>query len=118
MTTNEARRASDCGYLAMTRNEKNPMCDTDFVDLIADILICAELDYGCDASELVESALEQVRGELDGDEFTTEMKDCGCRSCYATTVGLTEEAIDNWGGPIKCRLTTTDGDEFTSGVTA
>lgn len=73
MTTEQARRASDRGYLAMLRNEKNPMSDTDFVDLIADLLICAELDYGCDASELVESALDHVWGEIDGDEFTTEV---------------------------------------------
>jgi hypothetical protein len=73
METHEAKRASDRGYLAMLRSDKSPMSDTDFVDLIADLLICAELDYACDARELVESALTHVRAELNGDQFTTEV---------------------------------------------
>ena len=68
MATNEARRASQRGHLAMLRNEKSPMCEADFVDLIADILICGELDYGVTATKVVESALVRRRRRLDSDQ--------------------------------------------------
>lgn len=29
---------------------------------------------------------------------------CNCRSCYASSVGLTSEAVDNWRGRTKCLL--------------
>lgn len=34
----------------------------------------------------------------------TSDRACNCRSCYAASVGLTSEAVDNWRGRTKCLL--------------
>jgi hypothetical protein len=70
MTTKQARQSAERGWEALHKLGVNVTSDLEIVDLISDILICAELDYSWRASELVESALGHVRGELDGDSFT------------------------------------------------
>jgi hypothetical protein len=46
--------------------------ETSLTDLIADLLIMAEIDgYVTDASQLANDALGHARAEIDGDDLTT-----------------------------------------------
>jgi hypothetical protein len=70
MTTKQGRESANRGYLALDKLGVDPTSDLEIVDLISDILICAELDYSWRAKTLMKSALHHTYAELYGDQFT------------------------------------------------
>lgn len=72
MTTTQAREADERGYRAMlARLDGARPNATDISDLVADLLVFAELSGYADADEIVDRARVHARAEIDGDDLTT-----------------------------------------------
>lgn len=72
MITNEARQADERGYRAvLQRLDGGRIDDSEIADLVADILVFAEIAGHASADEIARRALGHARAELDGDDLTT-----------------------------------------------